>query len=80
MKSDGYEDNTSKFSQIRKRRFRFSPLISPCDITLCDEKNESCIIVRNPDKYVKEISTLPLIQTNIMYSNERRQYCQKVLF
>lgn len=67
--------------------FRGSLLVSPTYITVCT-KSGGHIIVRDPDSVVKELTDLPLIQTNldddkscpnIVYSLERRELSKGVL-
>lgn len=67
--------------------FSNSPLISPTYISMC-HKDNSCILTRDVDKLYKETTDWPLIQTNvdcdktspdILYSNQRREICQKLL-
>lgn len=70
-----------------KQRFKDALLISPTYISMCSDGG-CCILTRDADKLYNEQCTLPLIQTNvdfdkstpdILYSNQRRIICQKVL-
>lgn len=70
-----------------KERLKTGTLISPTYISLCSSE-ECCVLTRDAGSLYNERTTLPLIQTNvdfdktipnILYSNERRAICQKVL-